>query len=86
MSKEHPHTLTSINDLAIVLGDQNKYEQAEEMHRQELGLCEKVLDKEHPDTLTSMNDLATVLSDQGKGRAGGRDASTSIRAKREVAG
>ena len=63
---KHPDTLTSINNLALVLSDLGKYEEAEEMHRQALRLCETVLGKEHPSTLTSMNNLALVLSDLGK--------------------
>jgi hypothetical protein len=43
---------------------QGKYEQAEEMHRQELWLSETVLGKKHPDTLMSMSNLANVLNDQ----------------------
>jgi hypothetical protein len=50
----------------MVLSDQGKHEQAEEMLRQALGLSETVLGKEHPHTLTSMNNLAIVLRDQGK--------------------
>jgi tetratricopeptide (TPR) repeat protein len=63
---EHPSTLTSMDNLATVLSEQGKYEQAEKMHRHALRLYEKVLGKEHPDTLMSMNNLATVLNDQGK--------------------
>ena len=63
---EHPSTLMSMNNLAMVLRNQGKYEQAEEMHRQVLKLSETVLGKEHPSTLTSMNNLAMVLSNQGK--------------------
>ncbi|KAK4108618.1 hypothetical protein N656DRAFT_684421, partial [Canariomyces notabilis] len=66
LGKEHPYTLTSMNNLASVLGRQGKYEEAERIHRQALGLREKVLGKEHPDTLTSMNNLASVLDSQGK--------------------
>src|SRR5437762_585064 len=55
-----------MNNLAVVLSDQGRYEQAEEMHRQALALKERVLGKEHPDTLTSMSNLAGVLSGQGK--------------------
>ena len=40
---EHPDTLTSMNNLALVLNDQGKYEEAEEMHRQALALYETVL-------------------------------------------
>jgi hypothetical protein len=34
LGKEHPDTLTIMSNLANVLGDQGKYEEAEEMHRQ----------------------------------------------------
>ena len=65
LGKEHPFTLTSMNNLALVLSSQGNYKEAEQIHRQELALTEKVLGKEHPDTLTSMNNLASVLSRQG---------------------
>ena len=66
LGKEHPDTLTSMNNLASVLDNQGKYEEAEEIDRRVLKLYEKVLGKEHPDTLTSMNNLALVLDNQGK--------------------
>jgi tetratricopeptide (TPR) repeat protein len=66
LGEENPSTLISMNNLAVVLRDQGKYEQAEEMRRQTLGLQETVLSKEHPETLTGMNNLAMVLRDQGK--------------------
>jgi tetratricopeptide (TPR) repeat protein len=55
-----------MNNLAIVLNKQGKYDEAETMHRQTLAMKEKVLGKEHPDTLTTMNNLALVLNKQGK--------------------
>ncbi|KAK0745442.1 P-loop containing nucleoside triphosphate hydrolase protein [Schizothecium vesticola] len=66
LGKEHPSTLGSMNNLALVLDSQGKYEEAEQMHRQALQLREKVLGKEHPSTLGSMNNLALVLDSQGK--------------------
>ena len=66
LGQEHPATLASMNDLAMVLSHQGKYEQAEEMYRQVLELDETVLGKKHPHALTSMNNLAVVLRDQGK--------------------
>ena len=63
---EHPDTLHSMNNLAVVLNTQGKYDEAEKLHRQTLQLREKVLDKEHPNTLDSMNNLALVLNTQGK--------------------
>jgi hypothetical protein len=47
LGKEHPSTLTSMNNLALVLSNQGKYEEAKEMLRQSLGLSETVLGKEH---------------------------------------
>jgi hypothetical protein len=64
--RSNPSTLTSINYLALVLSDQDKYGQAEEIHRQELRLTETVLGKEHPSTLTSMDNLALVLKGRGE--------------------
>jgi tetratricopeptide (TPR) repeat protein len=66
MGKEYLYTLTSMNNLAMVLRDQGKYEQAEEIYRQALRLSETVVGKEHPDTLTNMNNQAIVLRNQGK--------------------
>ncbi|KAJ9656262.1 hypothetical protein H2201_008594 [Coniosporium apollinis] len=61
LGKEHPDTLMSMNNLAVVLGSQGKYGEAEAMHKQALTGYEKVLVKEHPSTLTSMSNLADVL-------------------------
>jgi Flp pilus assembly protein TadD len=35
--------LASMNNLAAVLGGQGKYDEAEAIHRQELGLSERVM-------------------------------------------
>ena len=51
-----------MNNLALVLSKQGKYEEAEKMHRATLELREKVLGPKHPDTLSSMDSLAEVLS------------------------
>src|SRR5436190_1450586 len=64
--KEHPDTLTSSTNLVVMLQDQSKYEEAEQMHRQALQGYEKALGKEHPDTLRSINNLAVMLQYQGK--------------------
>jgi tetratricopeptide (TPR) repeat protein len=64
LSKEHPSTLMSINNLALVLSSQGKYKEAEAMYRQTLALREKVLSKEHPDTLKSVYCLAHLLAKQ----------------------
>ena len=66
LGKEHPHTLSSMNNLTLVLWRLGKYEEVEQMHRQTLKLREKVLGKEHPDTLSSMNNLGLMLDSLGK--------------------
>jgi Flp pilus assembly protein TadD len=66
LGEEHPSTLDSMNNLALVLDSQGKHAEADEMHRQALQLKEKVLGQEHPSTLDSMNNLASVLRSQGK--------------------
>jgi Tfp pilus assembly protein PilF len=45
---QHPSTLTSVSNLALVLQDQGKHEAAEEMHRRALVGDVKVLGVEHP--------------------------------------
>jgi pentatricopeptide repeat protein len=45
LGKEHPSTLTIMNYLAGSLSEQGKYEEAEEMYRQALGLRETVRGK-----------------------------------------
>jgi Flp pilus assembly protein TadD len=55
-----------MNNLAVVLTQRGKYEEAEQIFRQTLSLREKVSGKKHPDTLLSLNNLASVLKSQGK--------------------
>ena len=66
LGPEHPDTLTSMNNLAIVYYEQGKYAQAEALHSQTLEIRRRVLGPEHPDTLASMNNLAIVYYEQGK--------------------
>ena len=63
---EHSDTLTTMNNLALVLDSQGKYEEAELMNRQTLALEEKVFEHEYPVTLTNMNNSAEVLRGQEK--------------------
>jgi tetratricopeptide (TPR) repeat protein len=61
----HANTLTSMSNLALVLQDQGKYGEAEEMNRQALTGREKKLGVDHPNTLIVSN-LGLVLQDQRK--------------------
>lgn len=57
LGREHPEMLSIMNNLALVLSKQRKYDEAETM-------SQKVL--EFTQTLPSMNNLALVLNRQGK--------------------
>ena len=62
----HPHTLSSVNNLAILLRAQGKYAEAEPLFRRALQGREAELGPTYPHTLSSVNNLANLLSDQGK--------------------
>ncbi|KAF2494969.1 hypothetical protein BU16DRAFT_590237 [Lophium mytilinum] len=64
--KDHPDTLTSMNNLAHSLQNQGKFKEAEKMIRETLAGLEKVFGKEHQNTLASMNSLAHSLQSQGR--------------------
>ncbi|KAK1960990.1 hypothetical protein LY78DRAFT_560965, partial [Colletotrichum sublineola] len=50
-----------MNNLALVLRSQGKYDEAEQMHRQKLELCKKVLGPNHPLTLGTRDNLKNIL-------------------------
>ena len=66
LSAEHPDTLTSRSNLALVLWDLGRHEEAEAEHRAVLQARTRILGAEHPDTLTSRSNLALVLWDLGR--------------------
>lgn len=62
LGEEHPSTLKTMNNLALLLDSQGKYEEVESMRRQTLATREKVLGREHLDTLPSVYYLAHLLA------------------------
>jgi tetratricopeptide (TPR) repeat protein len=65
LGREHPNTLTAVNNLAGLLWDMGDYDAAEPLLRSALASCERVLGIEHPDTLGSVNNLAELLRTTG---------------------
>ncbi len=63
---EHPDTLTSMNNLALLYQSQGRYGDAEPLYAETLAVRRRVLGPEHPSTLTSMNNLAALYDDQGR--------------------
>ena len=66
LGKEHPDTLVSVNNLALLYEAQGRYGEAEPLYRRALEAYERVLGKEHPDTLISVNNLAGLYQAQGR--------------------
>ncbi|MEU6412680.1 tetratricopeptide repeat protein [Microbispora sp. NPDC046933] len=58
--------MASRANLAVVLRQLGRLEEAEAEQRAVLGARRRVLGEEHPDTLNSRNNLADVLRDLGQ--------------------
>ncbi|GIL87932.1 hypothetical protein Vretimale_6273 [Volvox reticuliferus] len=58
--------LRTLNNLALLLQDQGKYGEAEQLHRRVLAGLERLLGSEHPDTLSSVTNLASILKAVGQ--------------------
>jgi hypothetical protein len=61
LGKEHPRTLTSANNLAVVLQTRGDYKAAQKHLRRALKGREKVLGKEHSDALSSVWCFAELM-------------------------
>ena len=65
LGREHPATLGSVNNLALLLKSKGDYDAAELLYRRAVAGSERVLGREHPDTLGSVNNLAALLDNKG---------------------
>ena len=65
LGPDHPDTLDSMNNLAMLLKDQGKLEEAEPLFQQCLAGRKKVLGPDHPDTLITMYNFASFLEEKG---------------------
>ncbi len=66
LGREHPDTLWSMHNLAVVFGAQGRYDEAEKLSAEALEINRRVLGPEYPDTLTIMMALACWYNDQGR--------------------
>jgi hypothetical protein len=64
LGKEHLHTSVTLNNLASMLAEQGRYEEARPLHERALAIREKVLGKEHPDTEMLRENLRSLYSSQ----------------------
>ena len=65
LGPEHPHTATSLNNLADLLHAQGEFAAARQLLERALAINEQALGPEHPDTAVGLNNLALLLHDQG---------------------
>jgi tetratricopeptide (TPR) repeat protein len=65
LGPQHLDTATSLNNLAILLGEQGDYPGARPLFERALAIREKVLGPKHPQTATSLGSLAVLLHDNG---------------------
>jgi hypothetical protein len=63
---EYSNILISINNLAMVFRNQEKYKKAKKINRRALKEREKILEIEYLNTLININNLAVILRDQEK--------------------
>ena len=60
LGDDHPDTLHTMNNLAIVYRRQGRYEESVPLYVETLQIMKRVLGEEHPSTLFSINNLADL--------------------------
>ncbi len=63
---EHPDTLQSLNNLALLFDSKGEYDRAVPLYEECLAKRKRVLGDEHPDTLSSLNNLAVLFDNKGE--------------------
>jgi tetratricopeptide (TPR) repeat protein len=58
LGPEHPDTLGTVNNLALLYTNQGKYEQAESLYQRALPIYEQALGADHPETKRARNNYA----------------------------
>ncbi len=66
LGDEHPDTLTSINNMGVLLSSQDKLAEAEPYLREVLETSRHVLGDEHPNTLRQINNMGGLLRALGR--------------------
>ena len=62
----HPSTLPTVNNMALVFGNQGEYEKALEWYQRALDGREKTPGKDHPSTLDPVHNMAFVFDHKGE--------------------
>ena len=62
----HPHTIKSLNDLAVAYNYLGDYQKTKDMYAQAYERSSELLGKDHPGTLTHLSNLAGVYRETGE--------------------
>jgi tetratricopeptide (TPR) repeat protein len=65
LGPEHKGTLTSMDNLAIVLSREGRNAEAEKLEREALDISRRVLGAEHPQTAASIYNLGVIAANSG---------------------
>ena len=66
LGAEHRLTLASVNDLATLLHEQGRFDDAEALYRDVLAAARRLFGDDDPLTLTTVNNLADLLRQRGR--------------------
>ena len=66
LGEDHPSTLGSLNNLAILFKNKGEYDRALPLYEECLAKMKRVLGEDHPDTLVSLNNLASLFYNKGE--------------------
>ena len=86
LGEEHPETLTSMNNLAVLYRAEGKYPQAEPLYMRVVEVQRRVLGADHPNMLLTMNGLALLYGLQGKNEQAGKLYAEVSETQRRVLG
>ena len=62
----HPNVATSLSNLAVLLQDTKRHEEAEPMLRRALEIDEAAFGRHHPNVAIRLNNLAMLLHDMNR--------------------
>ena len=68
LKNDHPSTMLSMNNLAAVLAQAQKFDEAEVLHREALANRRRVLGEDDLETIQSIHNLGRTLAMSGKFR------------------
>jgi serine/threonine protein kinase/tetratricopeptide (TPR) repeat protein len=66
LGPDDPDVAESLNDLAVVRGQQGQYAVAEALLREALGIMQRAKGADHPDVAAAMNNIAFTLGEEGR--------------------